>query len=179
MTIKTLPDYSKMASVFLDKLNPNYQKSGHENNSVLAAREEGVLAAEEQSMHEMRFLQMLVTAVKLAQEPTAPITINNISASHSESVSKTEGSGVAQIQSRSSLELISGMYHAFFSSRFNRVCFFGMCGMGMYVYWSYLDHKWHMIEVQRRIDSNLVLKMSQWLFSNDHPQPSRWLPFTW
>lgn len=137
-----------------------------------------------QLSQDVRLFQILAAAIKFGQEPV-PITINNISSSQAEAAQKMEAARVDVVQSRPSLEVISEMFHTFFSSGFNKVCFFGMCGMGMYVYWSYLDHKWHMAEVQRRIDSNLVLKMSQWMFSDKamFPQanasaagPSRWFP---
>jgi len=179
MTIKTHQDYTNNPLLFKDLIKSKYFANEMPGmTDALASREDSLRSSEEKSAQEIRFVQMLVAAVKYAQEP-APITINNISSSQAEAASKTEATGSGQISSRSSLELISEMYHSFFSSRFNRVCFFGMCGMSMYVYWSYLDHKWHMAEVQRRIDSNLVLKMSQWLFSADQPQPTRFLPSLW
>lgn len=120
---------------------------------------------------DMRMIQMLVTAIKFAQEP-APITINNIHSSQSEYTNTAPSQDLSLSRSRPFIEVFGEMFNTFFSSGFNRVCFFGMCGMGMYVYWSYLDHKWHMAEVQRRIDSNFLLRMTQWLFS-DTPVPAR------
>lgn len=120
---------------------------------------------------DFRLIQMLVTAIKIAQEPT-PITINNIHASRSEHAHTSGSTEISSRSSRPMAEVIGEMFNTFFSSGFNRVCFFGMCGMGMYVYWSYLDHKWHMAEVQRRIDSNFLLRMTQWLFA-DAPVPPR------
>ena len=114
---------------------------------------------------DMRMIQMLVAAIKFAQEPT-PITINNIHSSQTEYTNTMASRELETRQTRPFIEVFGDMFNTFFSSGFNRVCFFGMCGMGMYVYWSYLDHKWHMAEVQRRIDSNFLLRMTQWLFSD-------------
>ena len=135
--------------------------------------------------YDMRMIQLLVAAIKYSQESN-PITINNISSSQADAASKIDSlaaqSNVAP--SRPSLEIISEMFHTFFSSGFNRVCFFGACGMGMYIFWSYLDHKWHMAEIQRRIDSNLVLRTTQWLFDAPvrapvSPVASKWIPSFW
>jgi hypothetical protein len=115
----------------------------------------------------MKLLPLFVAAVKYANQDSKPITINNISTAQSEAVSQESVAGSMDVLSRrTTLEILSEMFQSFFSSGFNRVCFFGACGMGMYIYWSYLDHKWHMAEVQRRIDSNIMLKMSDWLFSD-------------
>lgn len=119
---------------------------------------------------DMRMIQMLVTAIKFAQEPT-PITINNIHSSQAEYNQTSNTTDLESRQARPFIEVFGDMFNTFFSSGFNRVCFFGMCGMGMYVYWSYLDHKWHMAEVQRRIDSNFLLRMTQWLFSDAPVHP--------
>lgn len=127
------------------------------------------------AQYDMKMFQMMVAAMRMANEAT-PITINNIAASKAEadqSMIARESSALAH-SSRPSLEILSEMFHMFFSSGFNRICFFGACGMGMYIYWSYLDHKWHMAEVQRRIDSNIVLRMTQWLF--DSPALKRDIP---
>lgn len=51
----------------------------------------------------------------------------------------------------------------FFRSPFNRMCLVGSVGFGFYVYQQHLSHQWRMNEMQRRIDANLVLKMSQWV----------------
>ncbi len=144
---------------------------------------------------DLRLAHTLALVLKMTQEPT-PITINNISASQSEAtqqqLSMTEKS-TPEAPRRPSLEIIGEMFNAFFSSNFNRFCFFGMCGVGAYMYWSYLDHKWHMEQVQRRIDSNFLLRTSQWLFNDSQllnaprapsvssslPSPSKLLPSLW
>jgi len=51
----------------------------------------------------------------------------------------------------------------FFSSPVNRFFFFGTVGYGMYVYHQRVGHTWRMNEIQRRIDSNVFLRMSQWI----------------
>lgn len=51
----------------------------------------------------------------------------------------------------------------FFRSPFNRFCLMGSVGFGFYMYQQHLNHQWRMSEMQRRIDANLVLKMSQWV----------------
>lgn len=143
-------------------------------------------ASESQREHDMKMFGMMVAAMRVANE-AQPITINNIAASKSESAQHMESSGAGAQSARPSLEVMAEMFNTFFSSGFNRVCFFGACGMGLYIYWSYLDHKWHMAEVQRRIDSNIVLRMSQWLFDspmmtrpNVAPQPTfRLFPSLW
>jgi hypothetical protein len=131
------------------------------------------MSTEQMHQHDVRMIQLLVAAMKYSQEPT-PITINNISNSQSDAAAKVDSLPiVSSNHRRPSIEIIGEMFNTFFSSTFNRVCFFGVCGMGMYVYWSYLDHKWHMAEVQRRIDSNFLLRMTQWLFSETPaPQPT-------
>ena len=124
---------------------------------------------------DMKMFQMMFHAVRMANE-SAPITINNIAASKAETahtVSGSEGAGNIE-RGRPTMEIVADMFNTFFSSGFNRVCFFGACGMGLYIYWSYLDHKWHMAEVQRRIDSNIVLRTTQWLF--DTPALKREVP---
>jgi hypothetical protein len=136
-------------------------------NEIYAREPEPSVISDAQRDYDMKMFQMMVTAMRLANE-APPITINNISASKAAAeqtvVSHEKSSSVPP--SRPSLEILSEMFHTFFSSGFNRVCFFGAFGMGMYIYWSYLDHKWHMAEVQRRIDSNIVLRMTQWLFDS-------------
>jgi hypothetical protein len=137
------------------------------------AEQVNAITAEQMHQHDVRMIQLLVAAMKYSQEPT-PITINNISNSQSDSAAKMEGQPMAGYnQRRQSIEVIGEMFNTFFSSTFNRVCFFGVCGMGMYVYWSYLDHKWHLAEVQRRIDSNFLLRMTQWLFSETPVPPQQ------
>lgn len=138
--------------------------------------------SESQREHDVRMIQLLVAAIKYSQESN-PITINNISSSRADAETKMDSLGArpSSVPSRPSLEIISEMFHSFFSSGFNRVCFFGACGMGMYIFWSYLDHKWHMAEIQRRIDSNLVLRTTQWLFDGPTRAPAsastgRWIP---
>ena len=141
--------------------------------------------SEAQRDYDIRMIQLLVAAIKYTQESN-PITINNISSSQADVATKLEtvGGSAGVTPSRPSLEILSEMFHTFFSSGFNRVCFFGACGMGMYIFWSYMDHKWHMAEVQRRIDSNLVLRTTQWLFDGPvRAQPSaaasKWVPSFW
>lgn len=51
----------------------------------------------------------------------------------------------------------------FFKSPFNRFCFFGTIGFGLYVYNQKLTHTWRMTEMQRRIDTNMFLRMAQWM----------------
>jgi len=51
----------------------------------------------------------------------------------------------------------------FFKSPFNRFCFFGTVGFGLYVYNQKLTHTWRMTEMQRRIDTNLFLRLAQWM----------------
>lgn len=51
----------------------------------------------------------------------------------------------------------------FFKSPFNRFCFFGTVGFGLYIYNQKLTHDWRMTEMQRRIDTNLFLRMAQWM----------------
>jgi len=51
----------------------------------------------------------------------------------------------------------------FFKSPFNRLCFFGTVGFGLYIYNQKLVHTWRMTEMQRRIDTNLFLRMAQWM----------------
>jgi len=135
----------------------------HENDSITP------VSAEQMHQHDVRMIQLLVAAMKYSQEPT-PITINNISNSQSDSAAKVDSQPLSNLNTRRpTIEVVGEMFDTFFSSTFNRVCFFGMCGMGMYVYWSYLDHKWHMAEVQRRIDSNFLLRMTQWMFADTPP----------
>jgi len=124
---------------------------------------------------DIKMFQMMYHAVRMAHE-TAPITINNIAASKAETAhTVTVSDGVEHVErGRPTMEIVAEMFNTFFSSGFNRVCFFGACGMGLYIYWSYLDHKWHMAEVQRRIDSNIVLRTTQWLF--DTPALKREVP---
>lgn len=120
---------------------------------------------------EMRIFKMMASYIRAIHE-TGPITINNISASKAETqhtVQSTESSA-AEASGRPTMEIVGDMFNLFFSSGFNRVCFFGACGVGLYIYWSYLDHKWHMEEVQRRIDSNIVLRTTQWLFDTQPMQ---------
>ncbi len=122
---------------------------------------------------DMNMFQMIFTAVRMANESN-PITINNISAAKAEASHSGSSNDNNLSMQRPTMEIISDMFKMFFSSGFNRVCFFGACGMGIYIYWSYLDHKWHMAEVQRRIDSNIVLRATQWLF--DSPVVKREVP---
>lgn len=51
----------------------------------------------------------------------------------------------------------------FFKSPFNRFCFFGTIGFGLYVYNQKLTHTWRMTEMQRRIDTNMFLRLAQWM----------------
>jgi hypothetical protein len=155
---------SRGAAVLGDKLELATKETPSADVETVTPCSEGVQPAD------LRMLQMLVTAIKFAQEPT-PITINNIHATKSEHTHTSGSTELAARAGRPMVEVFGEMFNTFFSSGFNRVCFFGMCGMGMYVYWSYLDHKWHMAEVQRRIDSNFLLRMTQWLFSDAPVQP--------
>lgn len=54
----------------------------------------------------------------------------------------------------------------FFRSPFNRFCFYGTCGLGFYLWHQRLQHGWRMAEMQRRIDANFLLKISQWFSQN-------------
>ena len=127
----------------------------------------GVQAADDMAERDMRTFQMMASFYRAMHE-MGPITINNITAAKSETQHTVIESGVESKvpTSRPTMEIIGDMFNLFFSSGFNRVCFFGACGVGLYIYWSYLDHKWHMEEVQRRIDSNIVLRATQWLFES-------------
>lgn len=152
---------------------------------------------EGEGLIDLRLAHTIAYVMRMAQDP-APITINNISASQAHNENDTQNNHLtiserAAVQSarRPSLEIIAEMFTTFFSSKFNRFCFFSVCGVGVYIYWSYLDHKWHMEQVQRRIDSNFLLRTSQWLFNDSQllnqprpqsismPNPSRLLPSFW
>lgn len=142
---------------------------------------------------ELRLAHTIAMALRMSQDPV-PITINNISAAQAEVANQTQlammeraAAGPAR---RPSLEIMADMFNTFFSSNFNRFCFFSVCGVGVYMYWSYLDHKWHMEQVQRRIDSNFLLRTSQWLFNDSQllnapkmpqnlPSPNRLFPSLW
>lgn len=156
----------------------NEQRLEKVNSSDLNPKAvENPVVSESQKEMDMKMFQMMYHAVRIANE-SAPITINNIAASKAETahtVTTTESSSNVG-KGRPTMEVVADMFNTFFSSGFNRVCFFGACGMGLYIYWSYLDHKWHMAEVQRRIDSNIVLRTTQWLF--DTPVLKREAPVT-
>jgi hypothetical protein len=149
-------------------------------------------SVDQEGYAEMRLAHTIAMALKMAQDPI-PITINNIAASQSEAHQKSAmmQAGPSEPARRPSMEIIGDMFNTFFSSNLNRICFAGMCGVGVYIYWSYLDHKWRMDEVQRRIDSNFLLRINQWLFNDSQlmngprvaptamQSTTKLLPFIW
>lgn len=94
------------------------------------------------------------------KEKPQQIIINNVSASQS----RGEDSKRLKQDDRSSLVVWAEFGKTFFQSGFNRVCFFGTAGMGLYLAYGYLSHKWEMEAMQKRIDANLLLRASQWMF---------------
>lgn len=53
----------------------------------------------------------------------------------------------------------------FFGSSFNRFCLFTSCGIGLCIVYGHYQHKWRMAEMQKRIDANFFLRMTQVLLS--------------
>uniref|UniRef100_A0A7S4S7S0 Uncharacterized protein n=1 Tax=Alexandrium monilatum TaxID=311494 RepID=A0A7S4S7S0_9DINO len=51
----------------------------------------------------------------------------------------------------------------------SRLCIFSAMGLGLYVLHGQLQHQWRMAEMQRRIDANLFLRVTQ-LFSGPAPR---------
>ncbi|CAD7951262.1 unnamed protein product [Amoebophrya sp. A25] len=51
-------------------------------------------------------------------------------------------------------------------SPLNRFCVYCAGGLGMYLLQQRMQHSWRLAEIQRRIDANIMLKMSQWLSKN-------------
>jgi hypothetical protein len=62
----------------------------------------------------------------------------------------------------------------FFASGFNRTCFFGATGVGLYLVYGFLQHRWQLEQMQKKIDANFVLKASQWLFDEKAPSRLPW-----
>jgi hypothetical protein len=106
----------------------------------------------------------LTTALRPeAQKPMAPqqIIINNVATSgNSESPKKGKKSRNSWLEN----------FRLFMESPVNRFAVIGFSGVGIWLVWSYLEHKWHMEAVQKKIDANILLRASQWAF-NDTPKP--------
>ncbi len=87
----------------------------------------------------------------LAKEQTPPqIIINNVATTGSQSPRRKDN--------------WTDSVWKFLESPVNRVAVFGLSGVGVYLVWTYLEHKWHMEEVQKKIDANILLRASQWAF---------------
>jgi len=54
-------------------------------------------------------------------------------------------------------------------SQFSRFCIFSAVGLGLYVLHGQWQHQWRMAEMQRRIDANLFLRITQ-LFAGPAPR---------
>ncbi|CAE8650175.1 unnamed protein product [Polarella glacialis] len=52
----------------------------------------------------------------------------------------------------------------FWTSPLNRICVFGVLGLVCYIYHGHSQHRWRMLELQRRIDSNPFLRVVQQFF---------------
>jgi len=50
---------------------------------------------------------------------------------------------------------------SFLASPFNRLCLFSALGLALYVLQGQLSHKWRMAELQRKIDANIFLRLTQ------------------
>lgn len=55
-------------------------------------------------------------------------------------------------------------FFRFMDSPLNRLCFYGVLGIGLYVLQGHLTHKWRLEEMRRRIDANPMLRLKAFLF---------------
>jgi len=93
----------------------------------------------------------LATALAKDQTPQQ-IIINNVATTSSQSPRKKKHWSDSLLK--------------FLESPVNRVAVFGLSGVGVYFVWTYFEHKWHMEEVQKKIDANILLRASQWAFKD-------------
>mmetsp|Transcript_23024 Transcript_23024/g.52746 ORF Transcript_23024/g.52746 Transcript_23024/m.52746 type:complete len:164 (-) Transcript_23024:34-525(-) len=59
---------------------------------------------------------------------------------------------------------------SFFASPTTRISVFSAIGLALYMLQGHLQHKWRMAEMQRRIDANLFLRLTQILGSAPAPK---------
>ena len=88
------------------------------------------------------------------------IIINNVSTAQTRVDDSNRGKG----KQNGPMHAWSEFAREFFASGFNRTCFFGATGVGLYLIYGFLQHRWHMEAMQKKIDANFLLKASQWIF---------------
>jgi len=109
------------------------------------------------------------------QHQPQQIIINNMSTAQT----RVDDRGKDLRGSKGSVEVIAETVKVFFSSPFNRVCFFAASGASLYLVWGYLHHKWEMEALQKKIDANFLMRASQWMFDDDRVPKSKPLMPSW
>ncbi len=99
-------------------------------------------------------LEKQKTSEQIVPQPPQQIIINNVAAS-----------SVPKENRKKSSSSVLEHFREFMQSPLNRVAVFGLTGAGVWLLWGYLEHKWHMEAVQKKIDANLLLRASQWAFN--------------
>lgn len=99
------------------------------------------------------------------QQPAAPIIIQNTT----KAVAESELISAPQppINPQSTLQRLLETLTTFWKSKVNRLMALGFTGAVMYIYWEWWQHKKRLELMQRRIDANPLLRLSQMLSAHD------------
>lgn len=92
----------------------------------------------------------------VSEQQPMQLIINN----HAESSSKQQA---APTQPRQERKEVQSDVRELLASPINRCMLFSVLGLGLYMLHGHLQHKWRIVEMQRRIDANLFLRITRLL----------------
>ncbi|KAF4669599.1 choline dehydrogenase 7 [Perkinsus chesapeaki] len=141
----TYEDYSGRSMVMMPPMNVD----------AVLAREQDI--RDQTRRQVIAELSQFASAIKTEG---APITINNMHQSHTNTMmNSSSGENDTPPRPKSSIEILADSVNRFFESPFNKACFVGITGVGLYLIYNYYTHKWREEELQRKIDANFLLSL--------------------
>jgi len=115
----------------------------------------------------MQDLATVVKAVKASEPPPQPqpIIIQNhaTSASASQAQAPPPSDDERRLRRREPESPLLTVLRNIFGSRVNRFFMFSTVGLSFYLFHSWMQHQFRAVEMQKRIDANVVMRMSQWV----------------
>ncbi|CAD7947657.1 unnamed protein product [Amoebophrya sp. A120] len=107
--------------------------------------------------------QVIAQQQASAAQRQQPIIIQNHASSNVENTAPPPQPQNSSLFHSGLLETFLVDLRSWWRSPLNKFCVYCGMGLGLYLWQQRLQHSWRLSEIQRRIDANIVLKVSQWL----------------
>ena len=113
------------------------------------------------------FITKKVKAVKAseAQQAPQPIIIQNhaTSASQSQATAPKVDEDERRMRRREPESPLLAFLRSMFGNRVNRFFMFSTVGLSFYLVHQWMQHNFRTVEMQKKIDANIIMRMSQWM----------------